>query len=121
MKNITRLLIISFGAILLVRCQPFRQTADTSPDQGAKLFIDNCSRCHLSTGAGGPAPGSDVNGSVSAPDIRRLTKTPAELQQIITYGFGKMPSFKDSISDENISQIASYVAAQIEVHPSRAN
>jgi mono/diheme cytochrome c family protein len=116
MKRTTRLLGICFAVIMFTQCEQPRQTADSSSDEGAKLFIHNCARCHLSTGAGGPAPGEGVDGGINAPDIRQFTKTAPELQDIITNGFGKMPSFKDSISDENISKIATYVAAQIEFH-----
>jgi mono/diheme cytochrome c family protein len=116
MKHITHLLGISIAVIMFTQCEQPRQTAYSSSDEGAKLFIDNCARCHLSTGAGGPAPGGGVSGGFNAPDIRQFTKTAPELQEIITNGFGKMPPFKDSISDENISKIAAYVAAQIEFH-----
>ena len=117
MKNISSLLIISFAVILLTQCQQPRQSAESSPDPGAKLFVENCARCHLVNGTGGPAPGGGVN----APDLRQFNKAPIELREIITKGFGKMPSFKDSISDENISKIATYVSTQIELHPAHSN
>ncbi|MBS1617543.1 MAG: cytochrome c [Bacteroidetes bacterium] len=102
--------------ISLAACEPLHKGDGTSPASdgsagGAQLFVDNCARCHQVTGQGGPAPGG-----LPAPDIRQLTKSPAELRQIIIFGFGKMPSFKDSISDAQISEIADYVAAQIERH-----
>ncbi|MBS1686025.1 MAG: cytochrome c [Bacteroidetes bacterium] len=83
-----------------------------SASAGKQLFVDNCARCHQISGQGGPAPGG-----LPAPDIRQPRKSPAELRQIITFGFGKMPSFHDSISDMQISEIADYVAVQIERHP----
>ena len=111
MKILNSLLGISCAAISLAHCDMPRQTAESSSDPGAVLFIDNCARCHLSTGAGSPAPGG-----YPAADIREFDKNEAELREIITNGFGKMPSFKDSISDENIAKIATYVATQIERH-----
>lgn len=113
MMRIYTIVLITIG---LAACEPRHNSADTSAATdgstgGARLFVDNCARCHQVTGQGGPAPGG-----LPAPDIRQLTKSPAELRQIITFGFGKMPSFKDSISDAQISEIADYVAAQIERH-----
>ena len=106
MKRLTAILLI---AIAFAGCEQPRLRADASPDPGARLFVDNCARCHLVTGAGGPAPGG-----LPARDLRRLTKTPAEIRETITYGFGKMPSFKDTITDDQIALIANYVASQIE-------
>ena len=111
MKNLLGILLMSLG---LTACEQSRLRADASPDPGAKLFVDNCARCHQVTGAGGPAPGG-----LPAADIRKKTKSPAELREIITFGFGKMPSFKDSITDEQIAQIADYVATQIEYNTTR--
>ena len=116
MKNVRSLLITSFAVIAFSQCQQAHQSAESSTDPGAKLFVDNCARCHLVNGTGGPAPGG-----MNAPDIRQFTKSPAELREIISNGFGKMPSFKDSISDESISKIAVYVATQVELHGGKAN
>ena len=113
MKNYLFLFLCFFSALLLItQCQQPRPTAESSTDPGAKLFLTYCSRCHLGNGTGGPAPGGGIN----AVDIRQFTKSAAELETIIGNGFGQMPAFKDSLSNNDISVIANYVATQIELH-----
>jgi len=116
-----KLLTNSFGILVTVmvttQCQQPRQSADSSTDTGARLFVHYCSRCHLSNGSGGPAPGNGLN----AVDIRQFSKTAPQLQAIISYGYGQMPAFKDSISDGDISAIANYVSTQIELNKPNAN
>jgi len=102
-----------FAAFVFTQCQQPHSTAETSPDPGAKLYLQNCSRCHGDVGMGGPAPGTGIN----AIDIRQFTKSPAQLVEIINNGWGQMPAFKDSITPENVALIASYVATNIEKHP----
>jgi mono/diheme cytochrome c family protein len=100
-------------AALTTQCQQPHPRAEVSSDEGAKLFVHYCAGCHLGNGSGGQTvPGGDME----AIDIRQMTKTAPELVSIISYGFGKMPGFKDSTSTENISMIADYVATQIEAH-----
>ena len=111
-KILFRSLGLFLTVFLICRCQQPRPAATASSDEGAKLFVANCSRCHQSTGGGGAAPGNSVN----APDIRQFTKSASDIDSIISYGYGQMPAFKDSLSGENISQIAAYVASQIEYH-----
>jgi mono/diheme cytochrome c family protein len=121
-KSILQLLTstigISFTILLVTQCQQPRQTAESSPDPGAKLFLHYCAGCHLSNGSGEQlTPG----GGVHPADIRQFTKTAPELEAIINNGFGKMPAFHDSTSADNISLIANYVATQIELHEGTAH
>jgi mono/diheme cytochrome c family protein len=97
--------------LLLTRCQQNQNNAVIATADGAKLFDRYCVKCHLSNGTGGI---SAETGGLNSADIRQFKKTPAELEAIITNGFGKMPAFGDSTSKENISMIAAYVATQIE-------
>ncbi|MDB5284424.1 MAG: Cytochrome oxidase, cbb3-type, subunit [Bacteroidota bacterium] len=101
-----------FVVILVTRCDRPRPATENSPELGARLFVQYCAPCHQGNGIGGPAPGGGLN----APDIRQFTKSPAELEVIIKNGFGKMPSFKDSTTAENIAIITNYVATNVELH-----
>jgi heme/copper-type cytochrome/quinol oxidase subunit 2/cytochrome c5 len=78
-------------------------TADTAA--GKEIFSENCSVCHGATGHGG-------NGG---PDLRTmpLAKTQAGAEQQVTNGGGGMPSFKGTLSEEEISNVAAYVAEDI--------
>ena len=110
-KNLLKQPELLFIVIMLTGCQNPRKNAAISSDPGARLFLQYCSNCHLSNGSGGQiVPGGDM----AAVDIRTFTKTVPELSLIIKNGYGKMPAFGDSISAENITVLAKYVAEDIE-------
>jgi len=111
MKKVAFTGFIFFAVIVCTQCAQ-KQSSTYTADTGHKLYDHYCTPCHLGTGQGGPAPGSGI----PAPDIRKMTKSEAELQQIITNGFGKMPAFADSTSQQNISLIAAYVVNEVEQH-----
>ena len=74
-------------------------------EAGAVVFSENCSTCHGATGHGG-------NGG---PDLRTmpLAKTQAGAEEQVTNGGGGMPSFKGTLSEEEISNVAAYVSEDI--------
>jgi heme/copper-type cytochrome/quinol oxidase subunit 2 len=78
-------------------------TADAAA--GEEVFSENCSVCHGATGHGG-------NGG---PDLRTmpLAKTQAGAEQQVTNGGGGMPAFSGTLSEEEISNVAAYVAEDI--------
>ncbi len=69
------------------------------------MFSEECSVCHGATGHGG-------NGG---PDLRTmpLAKTQAGAEKQVTNGGGGMPAFKGTLSEEEISNVAAYVAEDI--------
>jgi mono/diheme cytochrome c family protein len=75
------------------------------PEAGAVVFSENCSICHGATGHGG-------NGG---PDLRTMPLAQSEegaIQQV-TNGGGGMPAFSGVLSEEEIENVASYVAQDI--------
>jgi cytochrome c551 len=75
------------------------------PESGAVVFSENCSTCHGATGHGG-------NGG---PDLRTMPLAQSEegaIQQV-TNGGGGMPPFSGVLSEEEIENVASYVAQDI--------
>jgi heme/copper-type cytochrome/quinol oxidase subunit 2/mono/diheme cytochrome c family protein len=78
-------------------------TADAAA--GEEVFSENCSTCHGATGHGG-------NGG---PDLRTmpLAKTQAGAEKQVTNGGGGMPAFSGVLSEEEISNVAAYVAEDI--------
>jgi alcohol dehydrogenase (cytochrome c) len=78
-------------------------TADAAA--GKEVFSEECSVCHGATGHGG-------NGG---PDLRTmpLAKTQAGAEKQVTNGGGGMPPFKGVLSEEEISNVAAYVAEDI--------
>jgi mono/diheme cytochrome c family protein len=72
---------------------------------GAVVFSENCSTCHGATGHGG-------NGG---PDLRTmpLAQTEKGAIQQVTNGGGGMPAFSGILSEEEIENVAAYVAQEI--------
>jgi len=80
-------------------------TAGGDPESGAVVFSENCSTCHGATGHGG-------NGG---PDLRTmpLAQTEEGAIQQVTNGGGGMPPFGGTLSEEEIENVAAYVAQEI--------
>jgi|SRR6185312_5642456 len=75
------------------------------PEAGALVFSENCSTCHGATGHGG-------NGG---PDLTTMPLAQSEegaIQQV-TNGGGGMPPFGGVLSEEEIENVAAYVAQEI--------
>jgi mono/diheme cytochrome c family protein len=72
---------------------------------GTVIFSENCSTCHGTTGHGG-------NGG---PDLTTmpLAQTEEGAIQQVTNGGGGMPAFKGILSEEEIENVAAYVAEEI--------
>ena len=88
--------------------------ANPGPDRAAisATFRTKCAMCHGPDGGG-----SEVGKSMSVPDLRSqvVQKLPdAQLAQIISDGKGGMPSFKSSLSGEQIHGLVTYVRS---LHP----
>jgi cytochrome c551 len=79
--------------------------AGGEPAKGAVVFSENCSTCHGATGHGG-------NGG---PDLRTMPLAQTEEGAItqVTNGGGGMPSFGGTLSEEEIENVAAYVAQEI--------
>jgi mono/diheme cytochrome c family protein len=76
-----------------------------NPEAGTVVFSENCSTCHGATGHGG-------NGG---PDLTTmpLAQTEEGAIQQVTNGGGGMPPFKGVLSEEEIENVAAYVADEI--------
>jgi cytochrome c oxidase subunit II len=72
---------------------------------GEEVFAENCSVCHGATGHGG-------NGG---PDLTTMPKAQeqASAEEQVTEGGGGMPSFKGTLSEEEITNVAAYVVEDI--------
>ncbi len=80
-------------------------TEGGNPQLGAVVFSENCSVCHGATGHGG-------NGG---PDLRTmpLAQTEAGAIEQVTNGGGGMPAFSGTLNEEEIENVAAYVAQEI--------
>ena len=74
-------------------------------EAGAVVFSENCSTCHGATGHGGDG----------GPDLTTMPLAQSEegaIQQV-TNGGGGMPAFGGTLSEEEIENVAAYVAQEI--------
>jgi mono/diheme cytochrome c family protein len=74
---------------------------------GVATFRTKCAMCHGQDGGG-----SEVGKSMNVPDLRlpALQKLPdAELAQVISNGKGGMPSFKNSLSPDEIHALVTHI------------
>jgi mono/diheme cytochrome c family protein len=83
--------------------------ASPGPDSAASVatFRTKCAMCHGPDGSG-----SDVGKSMNVPDLRspEVQKLPeAQLAQIISDGKGGMPSFKNSLSADQVQSLVAHV------------
>jgi mono/diheme cytochrome c family protein len=85
--------------------EPGATGAGGDPEKGSVVFSENCSVCHGATGHGG-------NGG---PDLTTmpLAQSEAGAIQQVTNGGGGMPPFGGTLSEEEIENVAAYVAQEI--------
>jgi cytochrome c6 len=83
--------------------------ANPGPDSaaGSATFRTKCAMCHGQDGSG-----SEVGKSMNVPDLRSpvVQKLPdAQLAQIISDGKGGMPSFKNSLSEDQVHSLVAHI------------
>lgn len=69
---------------------------------GSQIFSRHCAACH----------GPDGKGSSMAPSLEAV-KDRQMVIQVVTNGRGKMPSFANQLSSQEISSVADYVTGQL--------
>jgi len=87
--------------------------AGTSPTASANAaarstFKLQCSSCHGQDGAGDTSVGKSLHAAdLRSPEVQK--QSDAQLAQIISEGRGNMPSFKDSLNEEQIRTLVAYI------------
>ena len=73
---------------------------------GEEIYVQVCARCH----------GDDLRGGTGLPligeDARSIDKPERYFVQSISAGIGRMPSFRGTLSDEQILRVTRYVMEQ---------
>ena len=72
---------------------------------GKAVWSDNCAGCHGLAGTGGNG-GPNLADNPNAAD-------PAKVREQVTNGGGGMPSFKDTLTEQQINDVAAYVSQDI--------
>ena len=93
---------LTFFVASIVRANPDPDSAASSA-----TFRTKCAMCHGQDGSG-----SEVGKSMNVPDLRSpaVQKLPdAQLAQIISDGRGGMPSFKNSLSEDQVHSLVAHI------------
>ena len=79
-----------------------RPPADAS---GAEIFEQSCANCHGSDLSGGIGPALNAGSNAASQDD-------AFLELTITRGRGRMPSFQNTLSQEQIERVIGFIRDQ---------
>src|SRR6266436_6341412 len=93
---------LALFVVSIVRANPVPDGAASSA-----TFRTKCAMCHGPDGSG-----SEVGRSMNVPDLRSpvVQKLPdAQLAQVIANGKGGMPSFKNSLSEQQIHALLAHI------------
>jgi len=93
---------LALFVVSIVRANPVPDGAASSA-----TFRTKCAMCHGPDGSG-----SEVGKSMNVPDLRSpvVQKLPdAQLAQVIANGKGGMPSFKNSLSEQQIQALLAHI------------
>jgi mono/diheme cytochrome c family protein len=66
---------------------------------GATVYADNCASCHAADGTGGGA----------YPNLVEEAPSQDEVIDYVINGEGEMPAFGDSLSDQDVADVTTYV------------
>ena len=96
------LILLVLFVVSIVRASPGPDSAASSA-----TFRTKCAMCHGQDGSG-----SEVGKSMNVPDLRSpaVQKLPdAQLAQIISDGKGGMPSFKNSLNEDQVHSLVAHI------------
>ena len=79
------------------------EPAGGSEPVGREIFLANCGTCHTLEDAG-------TTGTIG-PDLDASAPSTELVVERVTNGMGVMPSFADTLSEEEIAEVAAYVSA----------
>ncbi|WP_217914663.1 PQQ-binding-like beta-propeller repeat protein [Miltoncostaea marina] len=79
------------------------------PDDGRTVFAENCSSCH----------GADGRGGNGGPDLSKLpnARVPERVAAKVRNGGNGMPAFRDTLTPNQINDVAAYVANAVAAQP----
>jgi cytochrome c6 len=91
--------------ILIVAIAPIALAAD-----GAAVYKAKCAACHGTDGKGQSPMGKKMNlRDLGSPEVQK--QTDKELYDWTAIGKGKMPAYKDKLSDQEIKALVSHMRA----------
>ena len=101
------ILLVLFVGLTLFVVSIVQANPGTDSAASSATFRTKCAMCHGQDGSG-----SEIGKSMNVPNLRSqaVQKLPdAELAQIISNGKGGMPSFKNSLSEDQIHSLVAHI------------
>jgi cytochrome c6 len=101
------MLLVLFVGLTLFVVSIVQANPDPNSAASSATFRTKCAMCHGQDGGG-----SEVGKSMNVPDLRSSAVqklSNAALAQIISNGKGGMPSFKDSLSEDQIHSLVAHI------------
>jgi cytochrome c6 len=102
--------VLRFGRYLLLFALPALLFAlpVRAQQNGADLFKSKCAMCHGADGKGDTPVGKSLKlRDLGSDDVQK--QTDAQLTDITTNGKGKMPAYKDKLSNDQIKQLVAFM------------
>ena len=90
---------------------PYPHLPGANQSVGQDLFSLNCAACHTITGAG-----DALAFGTNAPSLQNRSVTPQQVAEAIRIGPANMPRFSGNLTDQQVSDLVSYVTGRIQ-HP----
>jgi mono/diheme cytochrome c family protein len=91
------------GCLLGLGC-----TLSLASEPGAAVYKSKCASCHGVDGKGQTAIGKKLNlKDLASSDVQN--KHHSELKLLIENGKGKMPAYKDKLTNEQIEKLVTYI------------
>jgi mono/diheme cytochrome c family protein len=111
-RTIALTLVILAVGLGLAACGGDEETGSTTTEEtttdgatpvGREIFVANCGTCHTLSDAG-------TTGTIG-PSLDGIGVTTDRVEEQVRSGGGGMPAFEDTLSDEEIQEVAAYVVA----------
>ena len=103
--------ILLFCGIAAQRASAIPQTTAVqpgNPEEGRKLFLQNCAKCHGANGSGDTPIGKAVGAKdLRAPEAQKMSD--AQIFNQIAVGNGNMPSLSNAIEQAKADQLRTQV------------
>jgi mono/diheme cytochrome c family protein len=102
------LVSVTFSGPLIVRAQASHNPADKSASihAGEEVFLQRCFQCHSVLEGQAARLGPSLYNVSKGPHPK---KTPAEIREILANGKGKMPPFKEILTQEDTDNLLAYL------------
>jgi mono/diheme cytochrome c family protein len=121
LKSIAKMIVVGSAAL----CFFVQAVAGWSGAKQPKIdpqtkstFESTCGTCHGTDGTGTPLGKTLQAADLRSPEVQK--KPDAELIQSVTNGKGNMPPFKGKLTEEQITDLISYVRTLPKAKPAKA-